>query len=68
PLPAEATPRAASEYKVIGKRQLRLDNDAKVRGTAEYGIDVILPGMKYAGITVCPIFGGKLASIDESAA
>lgn len=68
PLPAEATPRAASDYKVIGKRQLRLDNDAKVRGAAEYGIDVILPGMKYAGITVCPIFGGKLASIDESAA
>lgn len=68
PLPAEAPVKPASDYQVIGKTHLRLDGDAKARGKAEYGIDVILPGMKYAGIVVCPIFGGKLASHDDAAA
>jgi isoquinoline 1-oxidoreductase subunit beta len=67
PLPKDAVPRPASAYGVIGKSHRRLDGDAKARGRAEYGIDVILPGMKFAGITVCPIFGGKLAGFDEAA-
>jgi isoquinoline 1-oxidoreductase subunit beta len=67
PLPKDATPRPASAYGVIGKSHRRLDGDAKARGTAEYGIDVFVPGMKFAGISVCPIFGGKLAGFDEAA-
>ncbi len=68
PLPAEAPVRPASAYQVIGKSHRRLDGDAKARGTAEYGIDVVVPGMKYAAIAVSPIFGGKLVSVDEAAA
>ena len=68
PLPTEAPVRPASDYRVIGKRQLRLDGDAKARGTAEFGIDVYRPGMKYAALAVAPVFGGKLAGIDEAAA
>ena len=68
PLPTEAPVRPASAYSVIGKSHLRLDGDAKVRGKAEYGIDVVMPGMKYAAISVSPIFGGKLAGVDEAAA
>ncbi len=68
PLPTDAPVRPASAYAVIGKSHLRLDGDAKARGTAEFGIDVVVPGMKYAAITVSPIFGGTLAGIDEAAA
>ena len=68
PLPTEAPVRPASAYAVIGKSHRRLDGDAKARGVAEYGIDVVVPGMKYAAISVSPIFGGKLAGVDEAAA
>ena len=68
PLPTVAAVRPASAYTVIGKSHRRLDGAAKARGQAEYGIDVFVPGMKFAGLQVCPIFGGKLASVDEAAA
>ncbi|WP_428334732.1 molybdopterin cofactor-binding domain-containing protein [Novosphingobium sp.] len=68
PLPTIALVRPASAYSVIGKSHRRLDGAAKARGTAEYGIDVFVPGMKFAGIQVSPVFGGKLASVDEAAA
>ena len=68
PLPTEAAVRPASAYTVIGKSHRRLDGDAKARGKAEFGIDVVVSGMKYAAISVSPIFGGKLAGIDEAAA
>ncbi len=68
PLPSDAQVRPSSSYGVIGKTHRRLDGDAKARGRAEYGIDVILPGMKFAAISVSPVFGGKLAAIDEAAA
>lgn len=68
PLPKDAPVRPASAYKVLGRPLRRLDGDAKARGKAEYGIDVVRPGMKYASIAVSPIFGGKLAGIDEAAA
>lgn len=59
---------AAAGFKVIGKPQLRLDSHAKVTGTAEYGIDVRLPGMKVATLAQSPVFGGKLATVNEIAA
>jgi isoquinoline 1-oxidoreductase beta subunit len=31
-----------------------------------YGIDVRIPGMLYATIAQCPVFGGKLAGYDET--
>src|SRR5581483_7316343 len=38
---------------------------SKVDGTAEYGIDFRRPGMKYAVLARCPVFGGKVASFDD---
>jgi CO/xanthine dehydrogenase Mo-binding subunit len=38
------------------------------RGTARYGADVRLPGMKYAVIARPPVTGGKVASFDGAAA
>ncbi len=64
----EKTPVKTSGYKVIGKPQHRLDSPAKVRGEAEYGIDVHLPGMKVATLAQAPVFGGTLDSVNEAAA
>jgi len=41
---------------------------AKVNGTAEFGIDVKLPGMVYASLEQCPVIGGKVKSVDSAAA
>jgi isoquinoline 1-oxidoreductase subunit beta len=51
-----------------GKPLKRLDTPDKVNGKAVYGIDAILPDMKFATLKVCPVFGGKVAKVDDSAA
>jgi len=43
-----------------------LDTAPKVNGSLKYGIDTVLPGMQYAAIKACPVFGGKLVSFDAS--
>ncbi|EGD59277.1 isoquinoline 1-oxidoreductase [Novosphingobium nitrogenifigens DSM 19370] len=68
PLPKDAPVLPTSSYAVVGKPFRRLDGDAKARGKVEYGIDVILPGMRYATLAQSPVFGGKLAGVDEAAA
>ena len=56
-----------SEFKLIGRTTQRLDAPAKIDGSAEFGMDVKLPGMLYAAITMCPYFGGSLTSFDAPA-
>ena len=53
---------------MIGKPLKRLDTPDKVNGKAVYGIDAMLPGMKFATIAACPVFGGKVGNVDDSAA
>ncbi len=66
--PKDATPKERTTYALIGKPQTRLDTPSKVDGTATYGIDVKLSGMKYAALAQCPTLGGKVRSVDSSAA
>jgi len=54
--------KAASAFKILGKPVNRLDTPSKVDGTAEFGIDVKLPGMLYAALAQCPVIGGKPVS------
>jgi isoquinoline 1-oxidoreductase subunit beta len=56
------------DYKFIGKPVPRLDIPAKVNGTAEYGIDIKVPDMRVAAITMAPVHGGKLQSVDTAPA
>jgi len=49
----------------VGKRIPRTDAYDKSTGKAVYGIDIQLPGMKYAAIKQSPVFGGALKSFDE---
>ena len=51
------------DWKLIGRPARRLDVPAKVDGTAGFGLDVRLPGMKYAAITLCPMLGGSPGSV-----
>jgi isoquinoline 1-oxidoreductase beta subunit len=53
-------------WKVAGKPMKRLDTAEKLNGSLVYAIDVKLPGMLNAAIKQCPVFGGKLASYDET--
>lgn len=68
PVPQTVTLKKPAEYKVIGKSIRRLDAPSKVNGTAKFGIDAIVPGMKIAAVAACPVFGGKLKSVDDSKA
>lgn len=55
-------------YKLVGKSTPRLDTPSKVNGSAVYGIDVRIPGMKYASLSRCLTVGGKVADFDATAA
>src|SRR5262249_4264793 len=52
------------EFRLIGKTMPRTDTPLKVDGSAVYGIDVKLPGMLYATVARCPVFGGKVGRYD----
>ncbi|NBW24157.1 MAG: xanthine dehydrogenase family protein molybdopterin-binding subunit [Betaproteobacteria bacterium] len=68
PVPEKVALKDPKDFKIIGKATKRVDTPVKVNGTAQYGIDVTLPGMVYAAITQCPVIGGKLKSFDASKA
>jgi isoquinoline 1-oxidoreductase beta subunit len=61
-------PLKSGGYKIVGKPVPRLDTPSKVDGSAMYGMDFRLPGMKYAVLARCEVFGGKVADFDAIAA
>ena len=65
PVPADPPLKQAGDYKLVGTRVARIDTPAKVKGAAEFGIDVRIPNMKYALLARCPVIGGKVASFDD---
>ena len=66
--PQQITLKDPSQFKLIGKQLQRVDTPGKVDGTAKFGIDIMVPGMKFATSATCPVFGGTLAAVDDSAA
>lgn len=68
PVPEKPAIKAAKDFRVVGKRIPRTDVPAKVNGTAQFGIDVKLPGMVYASLEQSPVIGGKVKSVDSAAA
>jgi isoquinoline 1-oxidoreductase subunit beta len=68
PIPENVTIKRPEDFKLIGTPAKRLDTPAKVNGTAVYGIDVRPPGLKIATLAQSPVFGGRLKSMDDSAA
>lgn len=56
------------DFKIIGKSQPRTDVPEKTDGSAVFGLDVRVPGMVYAVVARCPVFGGKVKSFDAAKA
>jgi isoquinoline 1-oxidoreductase beta subunit len=68
PVPENVTLKAKKDYKYIGKDLARHNQGDIVVGKLTYGVDTKMPGLKYAAMTHCPVMGGKLKSVDKSAA
>ena len=65
--PANVKLKDPSEWRLAGTPQRRLDVRDKIMGKPIYAVDVRLPGMLYAAIVQCPVYGGALKSLDERA-
>jgi isoquinoline 1-oxidoreductase subunit beta len=61
PVPDNVALKDAKAFKLVGTPAKRLDTPDKPL----FGIDVKIPGMKSATVAACPVFGGKLARVDE---
>src|SRR5262245_35471096 len=68
PVPASVALKQPQDFKLIGTPAKRLDLPAKVNGTAVFGIDARPPGVKIATLAQSPVFGGRVKSVDDTAA
>ncbi len=66
--PETAPLKAPADFKYIGKTMPRLDAIAKATGTAEFGIDIDIPGMVHAVVVRSPVAGARLVSVDKAPA
>ena len=58
--------RDARDWKMLGTSQPRVDMVAKSTGTAEFGVDVRLPGQKFAAVRMTPKLGGAMKGYDDT--
>jgi isoquinoline 1-oxidoreductase beta subunit len=68
PVPQKVTLKDPKQFRLIGKPTRRLDATAKSTGKQNFGIDMRLPGMLTAVVARPPVFGGKVKSVDDTAA
>jgi isoquinoline 1-oxidoreductase beta subunit len=68
PVPSDVKLKDPKDFQLIGKSLRRVDTAGKVNGAVIYGIDVRVPDMKVATVAACPVIGGKLGAVDETAA
>jgi isoquinoline 1-oxidoreductase beta subunit len=68
PVPEKPPLKDPGQFRIVGKRTRRLDTPMKVNGTAQFGIDVKVPGMVYAALEQPPVIGGSVKSFDASKA
>jgi isoquinoline 1-oxidoreductase beta subunit len=68
PVPENVALKRPQDFKLIGTPAKRLDTPSKVNGTAVYGIDVRPPGVKIATLAQSPVFGGRVKTLDDTAA
>jgi isoquinoline 1-oxidoreductase beta subunit len=66
--PQDPPLKSPADFKLIGKPLKRLDTPDKANGKALYGIDMLPEGVKFATLAACPVFGGKVAHVDDRVA
>jgi isoquinoline 1-oxidoreductase beta subunit len=67
PVPQDP-PLKDGKLRVIGQPLHRFDAAEKVNGSAVYGIDVRMPGLRFAALMLSPVIGGKLVDVDPAPA
>jgi isoquinoline 1-oxidoreductase beta subunit len=68
PVPQNPTLKDPKSFHIVGTRVPRVDVPSKVNGSAQFGLDVRLPGMLFATVIRPPTLGGTLKSFDAAAA
>ncbi|MBB4504104.1 xanthine dehydrogenase family protein molybdopterin-binding subunit [Rhizobium johnstonii] len=68
PVPQKIALKDPKDFRIIGQPTQRLDAQAKSSGQQSFGIDFKLPGQLTAVVARPPVFGAKIASLDDSAA
>jgi isoquinoline 1-oxidoreductase subunit beta len=64
--PAKPPLKSEKDWTLLGKSLPRFENPSKLDGSAIFGLDFTLPGLAYAAVRQCPVFGGDVASFDRS--
>ncbi len=67
PHPEQIKIKSPDQWTLMGTEQKNLDVPAKVTGQTVYGIDVRLPGMKWAAVKTCPVYAGDVRRYDFEA-
>src|ERR1700730_3342759 len=65
---AEDELKKTEQFRLIGKDVMRVERHKKVKGTAQYAIDVQVPGMLYGSILRAPVEGAGPETIDDAKA
>ncbi|MDH4107778.1 MAG: molybdopterin-dependent oxidoreductase [Gammaproteobacteria bacterium] len=65
-LPPKPRLKDPHQFRIMGTSPPRLDIPAKTDGSARFGIDADVPGMKYATIRAAPVFGSSVVAVDEA--
>ena len=66
--PTNPTLKTREQFTIMGTDRPRLDLREKVDGSARFGIDAHIPGLRYAAVRAAPVFGGKVVTINDVAA
>jgi isoquinoline 1-oxidoreductase subunit beta len=66
--PADPPLKDPKDFRLIGRPLKRLDTPDKTNGRAQYGIDALPPGVKFATLAASPVLGGKVVHVDDAAA
>jgi isoquinoline 1-oxidoreductase beta subunit len=67
PVPDKVTLKDPKDFTLIGRQAARVDVPAKVNGTAQFTLDVAMPGLLVALLKRPPLFGGNVKSFDATA-
>jgi isoquinoline 1-oxidoreductase subunit beta len=64
----ESDLKSPDKFRLIGHDVVRVDMPGKINGTAQYAIDIQVPGMLYGAILRAPVEGARPDKVDDAKA